>query len=102
MIDELTSKKDAISLLCSQFGVAELSVFGSATRDDFDREPSDIDLLVSFRPMTPFERADAFFGLKDALVELLGVPVDLVVDGALRNRYVVETVMKDLEQLYVA
>ena len=102
MIDELTSKIDEISLLCSQFGVAKLSVFGSAKRDDFDRETSDIDLLVSFRPMTPFERADAFFGLKEALFELLGVPVDLVVEGAMRNKYVAEAVMKDLEQLYVA
>ena len=38
-----------INELCRRYQVRELSIFGSALRDDFDRE-SDIDLLVDFMP----------------------------------------------------
>lgn len=41
--------KDQIENICRQYHVIEVSVFGSALRDDF-RPDSDIDLLVEFDP----------------------------------------------------
>jgi predicted nucleotidyltransferase len=38
---------DAIAALCRQYGVVELSVFGSALRDDF-RPDSDVDFMAVF------------------------------------------------------
>lgn len=41
--------KDQLENICRQYHVIEVSVFGSALRDDF-RPESDIDLLVEFDP----------------------------------------------------
>ena len=62
-------------------------MFGSATRDSFDPKRSDIDLLVEFEPMSPREHAEHFFGFQEDLEALLGVPVDLVEPGPIRNPY---------------
>ncbi|MBI2857902.1 MAG: nucleotidyltransferase domain-containing protein [Chloroflexi bacterium] len=41
---------DKLAELCRRYQVRRLEVFGSALRKDFDRERSDIDLLVDFEP----------------------------------------------------
>jgi hypothetical protein len=72
--------------------VRRLAVFGSALTEEFDSTRSDIDLLVEFDPLSPVERADAYFGLLADLEALFGRPVDLVERSALRNPIVRETV----------
>lgn len=75
------------AILTRRFGVTNLAVFGSAARDEMSSE-SDIDILVRFdRPGT----SKAYFGVQFYLEDLLGHPVDLVTDKALRvelRRYV--------------
>lgn len=63
-----------------EFGVHDLALFGSVARDEAGTS-SDVDILVSFDgPAT----ADRYFGLQFFLEDLLGRPVDLVTDKALR------------------
>lgn len=67
--------------LASQFGVTRLALFGSAARDQL--EPgSDVDILVAFDGPATSER---YFGVQFYLEDLLGYPVDLVTDKALRS-----------------
>ena len=67
--------------LAQNFGVAEIALFGSVVRNDMTAD-SDIDVLVRFNgPAT----ADAYFGVQFYLEDLLGHPVDLVTDKALRK-----------------
>ena len=63
-----------------RFGVRRLSLFGSWARGSA-RPDSDVDVLVEFE--TPAS-ARRFFGLQFFLEDLLGSPVDLVSDKALR------------------
>ncbi len=66
--------------LVRRFGVTDLALFGSTARDAA-RESSDVDVLVSFDgPAT----SDRYFGVQFYLEDLLGRPVDLVTDKALR------------------
>jgi predicted nucleotidyltransferase len=66
--------------LVQRFGVTDLALFGSTARDAA-REDSDVDVLVSFDgPAT----SDRYFGVQFYLEDLLGRPVDLVTDKALR------------------
>ncbi|WP_372613141.1 nucleotidyltransferase family protein [Halomonas sp.] len=66
--------------LIREFGVRDMALFGSMARDDAGEE-SDVDILVYFDgPAT----ADRYFGLQFYLEDLLGGPVDLVTDKALR------------------
>jgi uncharacterized protein len=63
-------------------GVASLALFGSAGRDQIGTD-SDIDILVEFdHPVGAFE----FLDVKDDLEELLGRPVDLVTQAAVKPR----------------
>ncbi len=82
--------------------MARLDVFGSALRDDYRPGESDVDLLVEFGSMEPRGLADAYFGLLDALRELLGVEVDLVMVGAVKNPYIARAIEREKQLLYAA
>jgi predicted nucleotidyltransferase len=77
-------------------------VFGSATRGDFDPDRSDVDMVVEFEPLAAGSYADNWFGLREALVEHFGRPVDLVTAGAIRNPYFGEAVERSQQTLYAA
>jgi len=63
-----------------RFGVLRLALFGSLARGQ-ERPDSDVDILVAFEGQTTFDR---YFDLKFWLEDLLGRPVDLVTEKALR------------------
>lgn len=67
---------EEIAALCRRYGVQELSVFGSALRDDF-RDDSDYDFLVLFQPEAQIGFME-FAGLQRELADVLGRDVDLV------------------------
>jgi uncharacterized protein len=91
---------DEIAALCRRAGVKQLDVFGSAVRDDFDPETSDIDFLVDFEPLPPAQYADAYFDLKEGLELLFGRPVDLVTPGGLTNPFFRERVSAERRIVY--
>lgn len=89
-IDQLRAlipQLEEIGELCRRYPVQRLAVFGSAVRDDFNFERSDVDFLVEFAPTSPAEHADAYFGLLAELEALFGRHVGLVESAALRNPY---------------
>jgi predicted nucleotidyltransferase len=102
MIRELVDKMGAIRQACKRYKVVRLDIFGSALREDFEPDRSDIDFLVDFGPMPPFDKPDAYFGLLDELRTILGTEVDLVMVGALKNRYIRDDVNRTKQQLYAA
>lgn len=67
--------------LARRHGVVALALFGSGARDE-TRPESDIDVLVSFDGPATSSR---YFGVQFYLEDLLGRPVDLVTDKALRS-----------------
>ena len=102
MIGLLESKRQAIADLCSRFGVARLEVFGSALREDFKPGKSDLDLLVEFKPMESYARVEAYFGMRDELCALLKREIDLVMVGAVKNRYISLETERTKQLLYAA
>ena len=66
--------------LAEQFGVLRLALFGSTARDTAGPN-SDIDILVEFDGPATSAR---YFGVQFYLEDLLGRPVDLVTEKALR------------------
>jgi predicted transcriptional regulator of viral defense system/predicted nucleotidyltransferase len=67
--------------IAARYGVKRLALFGSAARDELGVS-SDVDVLVEFAGPATF---GAYMDLKFYLEDLLGRPVDLVTDKALRN-----------------
>ena len=103
MLDLIEAHRDQIAELCRRFGVQRLDVFGSAARvTDFDPERSDVDLLVFYRPDLPRPGLTEYFALRDALMELLGRPVDLVMAGAVENPFVRAGIERSRRMLYAA
>ena len=77
VLDQLARSKPMLS---ARYGVERLALFGSTVRDSA-RPGNDIDILVSFDGPATSER---YFGVQFFLEDLLGRPVDLVTDKALR------------------
>jgi predicted nucleotidyltransferase len=87
-----------LAAICRQYGVTELSAFGSAVRGT-DRPTSDVDLLYVLAP-------DARIGwdierLADELAALFGRPVDLVSRRHL-HRLIRSEVEAEAQVLYAA
>jgi predicted nucleotidyltransferase len=68
------------SRLVHEFGVSGLALFGSVARDQASSR-SDVDILVGFDGPATSRR---YFGVQFDLEDLLGRPLDLVTEKALR------------------
>ena len=93
--------KDMVDL-CKIRGVRRLALFGSAATDSFDQFSSDLDLIVEFKPMSPVQHADNYFGLMEDLQRIFGVPIDLVEMGLIRNPFFRQAVATTQVVLYEA
>ena len=90
---------DNIKTLCMTYNVKTLFAFGSVCTDKFN-EKSDIDLLISFKPMEYGDYADTYFDLADKFENLFHRSVDLVTDKSLSNPYFIDSVNKTKTLLY--
>lgn len=95
----ITDNLPAIRAICEQFGVARLELYGSAARDDFDPETSDVDVIVDFLDYGPGV-TDRYFGLTKALQDLLGRVVDVGFARTLKNPYFIAEIEADRTTLY--
>ena len=77
-LDLLKSSKPELR---ARFGVTRLALFGSTARDTAHSD-SDVDVLVAFDGPATSKR---YFGVQFYLEDLLGRPVDLVTEKALRR-----------------
>ena len=92
-----------IEAFCKKWKVAELSLFGSALRDDF-RPDSDVDVLVDFAPGAAWTLVETI-EMEAELARLVGRRVDLVErrsversENYIRRREILRTA----EPVYVA
>ncbi|MGW9114237.1 nucleotidyltransferase family protein [Microbacterium sp. NPDC055683] len=101
MVTAVPFDPEAIARVSERFGVRRLRVFGSVLTDRFDEERSDVDFLVDFHPNRE-DRLDDYLGLKDALAEIAGRDVDLVVADAVRNPYFKKSAFESAQDVYAA
>ena len=87
MAERQLSRDDVLAVLrehkpelVARFDVVDLALFGSTARDEAAPD-SDIDILVSFDGPADFDR---IFGVEFYLEDLLGRPVDVVTQQAMR------------------
>ncbi|HOE10893.1 MAG TPA: nucleotidyltransferase family protein [bacterium] len=91
---------DALAEFCRKWRIRELSIFGSALRDDFGPE-SDLDFLVSFEPGAKWSLLD-IVDMKDELEARYGRPVDLIEKEALRNPWRKREILGTRKVIYAA
>ena len=102
MVAVIECEREAIATLCRRYGVVSLCLFGSALREDYRFGESDVDFLVDFGPADGHTKAHAYFDLLDDLRALLGTEVDLVMAGAVKNRYIARDIERTKQVLYAA
>ena len=72
-------------------------------RDEFDPATSDLDFIVEFRAdqdLGPW--LQNYFAFRDALSDLFGYPVDLVMSSAMKNPYFIREANRTRRLLYGA
>ena len=74
---------DFLPALKAKYPIERMAFFGSVTRDDFDPEKSDVDIMVEFNGRIGW----AFIDLAEELEKLLSKKVDLITKGAIKPHY---------------
>jgi len=92
--------QDVLAAFCRKWRIRELSLFGSALRDDFGPK-SDLDFLVSFEPEARLD-IDILLDMKEELEAQFGRPVDVVEKEALRNPWRKYEILRTREVIYAA
>ena len=85
---------------CTSWKISELSLFGSAIRDDFGPS-SDLDLLVSFAAGARWSLLDHVRMVRELEV-MFGRRVDLVQEKLLDNPYRRDHILASRELIYAA
>ncbi len=75
--------EEAMGEFCERWKISEMSLFGSALRDDFGPD-SDVDVLVSFAPDAEWSLFD-HLRMEEELGGLLGRDVDIVTRRAVEK-----------------
>ena len=75
--------QDHLPELRKKYPIGEIAFFGSVTRDDFNEQESDVDILIDFNSAD----FNTFFLLATDLESLLERKVDLVTKRSLKARH---------------
>lgn len=98
----IESSRSQIIALCRLHRVRRLEVFGSALRDDFDIQHSDVDVVVEFEPLPQGDGLRRYFDFKTQLEALLRRPVDLVELAAMENTRLKRIIERTKVPVYAA
>lgn len=88
--------------LCRRYDVRRLDIIGSALRDDFDPDKSDLDFVVEFNNFNVDNAADRYLGLMVDLEDVFSRKIDLVSYRAIRNPFFKQVVDQTRVPLYAA
>jgi len=104
MVDVIKNNLSEIIQTCNTMQVKYLYLFGSGARVTDYSENSDLDFLFEYikteagLPVSGFD----YFDLLWKLEKITGKKVDLVSDGRIRNKYLVQSILEDRIKLYEA
>ena len=92
--------RNSLISFCRKWRIRELSLFGSALRDDFNAD-SDYDFLVSFEEGVTLD-IDSLLDMREELEHQFGRPVDIVEKEALRNPWRRREILDNRKVIYAA
>lgn len=95
-------QQDEIAAACRQYGIERLFVFGSAIREDFRPGESDIDLLVEFGPIDVTKKFHLYLDAREAFRQIFNADVDLVMRGAVKNKFIAKEIDRTKKLIYAA
>jgi predicted nucleotidyltransferase len=90
-----------IDVLCRQYGVLRLDIFGSAATGEFNAATSDLDFIATFADTETPGYARRYLAFAEALEALFNRPVDVLIEGSIRNPYFRASVAATRQQVFV-
>ena len=90
--------KDIIVAYLKDNNAVKISLFGSFARDE-NQDFNDIDILIKFRKSCSLLQ---LIRIENQLSEKLGIKVDLVTEGSLKNNTIKKSIQRDLQVIYEA
>lgn len=90
-----------LEALCRKYGIAKLSLFGSASRNELTPE-SDVDLMVEFAPDSRASLLDITAMQDEFSGAFGGRRADIVTPEILRNPFRRDSIVPDLKLIYAA
>jgi len=102
MISLLEARKAVLSELCQRCRVAQLDVFGSAMRDDFDPKRSDLDFIVHFQDEHASGIFHRYLDFVDELKQLFRRSVNLLTEAMIKNPYFHEEIEETRQVIFDA
>lgn len=104
MVPFIKAKIPELLLLCQQYKLSKLWIFGSAVDEDRFNEQSDLDFLYEFdvqKEYDPnFPYATNWSDMLNQLRELFGRDIQLIPNGEFRNPYFKEAVEQSKVLIY--
>ncbi len=97
----ITDRLPEIRDLCGAHHVRRMSIFGSAVREDFDPETSDVDVRVEFLPEADEDYLENLYAIHDMLPVYFQRKVD-VISGDIRNPYLKREIESHEVTVYAA
>ncbi len=82
--------------ILQEYNPVRIGIFGSYARNE-NRQSSDIDILVKFKSTISLLQ---LVHVERMISQKLGIKVDLVTEGAIKNKIVKENIEKDLQIIY--
>ena len=98
---KLRISQTKLAALCRKYGIARLSLFGSASRNEL-KPGSDVDLMVEFLPDSRASLFDIAQMQDEFSAALGGRKVDIATPEILRNPFRRESIVADLKPIYEA
>jgi len=88
--------RNIIINILQEYNPVMIGIFGSYARNE-NHKASDIDILVKFKSTLSLLQ---LVHVERLISEKLGIKVDLVTDGAIKNKILKENINKDLQIIY--
>jgi uncharacterized protein len=85
--EEISNKAVEFQFLCKTHNVKYLYAFGSSVSSKFDKDHSDIDLLVDVDSSDPVDRGETLISLWDLFEKFFKRKVDLLTESSIHNPY---------------
>lgn len=101
VVEKLRISQTKLAALCRKYGIAKLSLFGSASRNELTPE-SDVDLMVEFSPASHASLFDITAMQDEFPAAFGGRKVDIVTPEILLNPLRRDSIVPDLKLIYAA
>ena len=98
--DLLVNRRQEFSSLCREYKVNYMYAFGSSSNNKFDKETSDIDLIVELDEPDPVERGEKLMALWDKLESFFNRKVDLLTEDSIHNPYLRKSIESNKILIY--